>query len=273
MDKTSFEGSTSEFIRVQNGEVLKYPRQIWKESRLYDTLTRDIETSFSVECQILEHLGHHPRIVKYLGRNQGEGDPRGILLAEASHGDLQRYLDQNEAVEAVAYIHHRGVVHADLRPENFLIHETTLMSLDLWLCDFGGSKCDELGVYGGHLPDSGFFDPTLEPSATTQMDIFSIGSVLYAILTGHWPFRGLGVFKSPEEMNDYGNKVDNLFLQGTFPDVDELFAGDIIMKCWKNEYASAENVLQSLQAEMDRAERTRFWLAEWFDWVRSMLSP
>lgn len=159
-----------------------------------------------------------------------------------------------QAVEAVAYIHRCGVIHADLRSENFLIHETAPKPLDLWLCDFCGSRCDKLDVYGGNLPDSGFFDPRLEPSATMQMDVFSIGSVLYAILTGHWPFRDRGSFQSPEEMNDYGNEVENLFLQGIFPDVSGLFAGNVIIKCWKNEYANAENVLQHLQAEMDIAK-------------------
>lgn len=305
METTTYEGSTSQFVRVQKGEVLKYPRQIWEKSKLYDTLTKDIDISFSVERQILERLEYHPRIVKwaqtlltmdiqvtnimsrYLGPNQGEGDPRGVLLAEASHGNLQQCLDENkaerkitlatrkkwclQAVEAITYIHQRGIVHADLRPENFLIHQTTPMSLDLWLCDFGGSKCDELDIYGGHLPDSGFFDPRLEPCATTQMDIFSTGSVLYAILTDHWPFQESGTFKSPEEMNDYGNKVDNLFLQGIFPNVGSLFAGDIIMKCWTNQYASAETLLQSLQAEMDRTECRRFWLANLLEWFYSKI--
>ncbi|RDA88202.1 hypothetical protein CP532_6794 [Ophiocordyceps camponoti-leonardi (nom. inval.)] len=210
MAEAEFEGSTSELLRVREGVVLKYPRQIWRESKLYTFLTESINTSFSVERQILETLEHHPRIVKW-------------VLA----------ISRRVAVEAVAYIHRRGVIYADLRPENFLVYETTPTSPDLWLCDFGGSKCDELGVYGGHLPDSGFFDPRLEPSATVKMDLFGVGSILYTILTGHWPHRGPGPYESPEEIDAYEEKVDRLFQQGTFPDRIRHRAGVASVSMWK----------------------------------------
>ncbi|EQK98442.1 Protein kinase-like domain protein [Ophiocordyceps sinensis CO18] len=259
---SAFEGSTSELFRVGDGIVLKQPRVILRASKLYDNLTRGIDTSFSVEQQILEILDH-PRIVRYLGRNNGQGDPRGILLAEANHGNLQRYLDEHskipmsvrkswclQAVEAIAYIHHRGVIHSDLRPENFLIHATTPGTLDMLLCDFGGSTCDRLGLDGGHLPDPGFYDPNSGAESTHQTDIFSIASVLYVILTGHWPYRGPGPFKTGKEMEDYGLEVDDLFERGRFPDVDGLFAGEVILKCWRNEYASADDVLDDVRKLM-----------------------
>ncbi|KAJ3578069.1 hypothetical protein NPX13_g2494 [Xylaria arbuscula] len=133
---------------------------------------------------------------------------RGLLLAEASHGSLQRYLEENhdtistpirrkwcrQVVESIAYIHGRGVIHSDLRPDNFLVHAITPKSLDLWLCDFGGSTCEKLGLDGKHLPDPGFFNPNSEWVSTTATDIFSVGSILYAILTGHWPYRAPGPF-------------------------------------------------------------------------------
>ena len=46
-----------------------------------------------------------------------------------------------------------GVIHSDLRPENFLVDASTPTSFDLWLCDFGESVCKELDIDGGSLPD------------------------------------------------------------------------------------------------------------------------
>lgn len=69
-----------------------------------------------------------------------------------------------------AYIHRQGVLHPDLRPEDSLVHGAKPLSLDLWLCDFGGSYCETPGLDGGHLPDPGFFDPNAESVSIPTID-------------------------------------------------------------------------------------------------------
>ncbi|KAF5017626.1 hypothetical protein F66182_10426 [Fusarium sp. NRRL 66182] len=256
----SFRGSTSRFYRVDGG-ILKCPVEVWKESRAFEKLTDDIANSFAVERQILDMLGDHPRIVKYRG---WQDKPQGLLLAEASHGNLQQYLEDNgdaipsfvrkkwcrQVAESIAYIHRQGVIHSDLRPENFLVHAITPTSLDLWLCDFGGSTCEKLGLDGKHLPDPGFFDPNSAWVSQPAIDIFSVGSILYTILTGHWPYRSPGPFETVEDMEIYDQQVEDLFRQRKFPSVEGLFGGGIILACWMNKYTSADDVLQALDLEM-----------------------
>lgn len=133
-----------------------------------------------------------------------EPQDKGLLLCEASHGNLQEYINTKNAsidpslrkqwcyqsIDAVAYVHSRGVIHSDLRPENFLVHENEINgSLDLLLCDFGGAVCDELELDGNALPNDPFYDHTQGVEITPALDIFSFGSVIYTILTGHWPYR------------------------------------------------------------------------------------
>lgn len=95
--------------------------------------------------------------------------PKGLLFVEASAGNLQAYLDRNnesisiscrmkwrtQAAEATQYTHAKGVIHSDLRPENYLLHADANGFLNLYLTDFGGWTCGEID--GGHLSDSGFF--------------------------------------------------------------------------------------------------------------------
>lgn len=205
-------------------------------------------------------------LLRYLGYQDTTGMPQGLLLTEASHGNLQHYIDENfrfitpslqkkwcrQTAESIAYLHSQGVIYSDLRPDNFLVHATSASaaSLDIWLCDFGGSTCEELGLDGGHLPDAGFFDPTQEYLSTPATDIFSLGSIFYTIMTGHWPYKSPGPFKTMEEMDEYDQRVDLLFKEGKFPDVGGLVGGKVIMGCWTKKYSSAEQILRSLEVEM-----------------------
>lgn len=114
----------------------------------HEAVAEQVRRTFSVEVGILQRLGSHPRIVRYVVYSYGNryscsliGIPRylgeqsnGVLLGEASHGNLQAYINASnlsielfqrkewcrQAAEAVAYIHSRGAIHSDLRPETSL---------------------------------------------------------------------------------------------------------------------------------------------------------
>lgn len=136
-----------------------------------------------------------------------------------------------------------------MRPDNFLIHGTWPLDLDLWLCDFGGSTCKDLDVSGNALPDAGFFDPNSDWTPSPAVDVFSLGSVLYTILTGHWPFRGPGgQFSTMGGMEDYEIAVDDHFRRGSFPSVEGLWGGEIILGCWTYKFLDAQDVMAEVLA-------------------------
>jgi len=198
-------------------------------------------------------------IVRYLGQ---EG--RGLLLGQASHSNLQDYIDNNPSIdlrqriiwcrqltEAVSYIHSHGVVHSDLRPRNVLVHETAPGSRDLLLCDFGGSTCDELGLDGGCLPDGPFYHPVFGLESTPALDIFGLGSLFYTILTGRWPYRSSSrPPKTIDEKIAYEKEVAEAFNQEKYPDLTRVIGGSVILACWMKQYSTAEEVLHALRREM-----------------------
>jgi serine/threonine protein kinase len=188
-----------------------------------------------------------------------------LLFTEANHGDLQRYLDNHsediseslrlkwclKAAEAIAYIHSKGVIHSDLRPENFLLHvRDDGLSPELLLCDFGGSYC-KIGdkvIDGGHLPDTGFFNPNSEWASNRETDIFALGSIFYIIMTGHWPYKSPGPFVDVEEWEEYDEKVNELFMNTEFPPVGNLVGGDIILDCWTEKIRDAGVIVARYEA-------------------------
>ncbi|CAG7929304.1 unnamed protein product [Penicillium olsonii] len=246
-NETLSQGSTSLIVRMKPGVVVKCPRYSWWHSKTADAhpFVKDIKRSFEVEEQLLDILGAHPRIIRYIGVSE---EPRGLLFGEASDGNLQAYIDQHDAIdlglrlkwccqaaEAVHYIHRKGVIHSDLRPENFLLHSDSKDKLDLLLCDFGGSTSGDID--GGHLPDSGFFNPCRPWVSTEAVDIFSLGSIFYTIMTGHWPYKSPGPFKSVAEKDDYDELVDTLFASQKYPPIDTLPGGTVMQGCWTERYA------------------------------------
>jgi serine/threonine protein kinase len=191
------------------------------------------------------------------------------LFVEASHGNLQVVLDQkqginidlrikwlHQAIEAISYIHSRGVIHSDLRPDNFLIYGP---EMDLRLCDFGGSTCKELNLSGNKLPDAGFFNPESKWEPSFAIDIFSLGSVLYTIITRHWPFReneSGGQFETLEEMEVYGDYVEEQFANHRFPDTEQIYKGEIILGCWTAQFPSIKDLNSTMTSSL-KSRRAR----------------
>ncbi|GAB0138420.1 hypothetical protein EsDP_00006655 [Epichloe bromicola] len=235
--------------RLEGNIVLKYPRYAWwdfPDAEQKHRAVQEAKTSFLIEGEILKVLGDHPRIVKFLGQS----DPEGFRFAEADKGNLQQYINNwfptmtpeiqaawcLQATEAIAYLHSKGVIHSDLRPENYLLYSCPDGRADIRLCDFGGSTYGKL--VGLNIPDPGFFDPRKAPSSTEATDIFSLGSVFYTIMSGHWPHWVDG-----EDLFAYGCRVDELFEKGEFPMVSNLYGGSIIQGCWNDQYMTANDLL------------------------------
>ena len=113
----------------------------------------------------------------------------GLPIDRAS-GDINIKLDRfNEVCEAVKYAHQNLVVHRDLKPSNILVDTNGRAKL----LDFGSAKL----LADADVTQTGFNMITLsyaspeqlrgEP-ATTLSDVYSLGAILYQLITGEKPF-------------------------------------------------------------------------------------
>jgi eukaryotic-like serine/threonine-protein kinase len=157
---------------------------------------------FRREARAVAQLSH-PHVVGVI--DAGEDDNRPYIVLEYVEGetlkDRIRRLGRLPISEAVAYAieiaralgaaHARHIVHRDVKPQNVLIDEEGSAKVT----DFGIARTlDEEGLTadGRVLGTTDYVSPeqALGQPVTGQSDLYSLGVVLYEMLTGEVPFRG-----------------------------------------------------------------------------------
>ncbi|TYQ16190.1 UNVERIFIED_CONTAM: serine/threonine protein kinase/GAF domain-containing protein/predicted ATPase [Acetivibrio alkalicellulosi] len=176
--------------------------------------TRYIEDiiRFKKEVHIISRL-NHPNIIKVYDMGDYTGVP--YIVTEFLHGESLDDLIKrgkifsieesmtiiNQLTEALSYVHSKSIIHRDLKPGNIFL-ENISDKLNVKLLDFGMSNILELGEISGQEEVVGTFG-YMSPEATgilnrridERSDLYSLGVVFYAMMTGVPPFRGSDVNK------------------------------------------------------------------------------
>ena len=170
---------------------------------LHEQYTRDEDyvERFRREARAVAQLTH-PNIVTVIDR--GEQDGRQFIVFEFVEGQnlkelsAQGPLDPREAIRltlqvahALSFAHARGLVHRDVKPQNVLLNDDGQAKVT----DFGIARSlDVHGVTqtGTVLGTSDYIAPEQArgQKVDPKTDIYSLGAVLYELLTGEVPFSG-----------------------------------------------------------------------------------
>jgi non-specific serine/threonine protein kinase/serine/threonine-protein kinase len=159
---------------------------------------------FVTERQILADLDH-PNIARLIDGGTTENGLPFFVMEYIEGINITRYCDQRElpttdrlklfcqVCAAVQYAHQNLVVHRDLKPSNIMVtKEGTPKLLDFGIAKVlsGASSVEVTASIGRVLtPEYASPEELRGLSVTTSSDVFSLGVVLYELLSGHRPFN------------------------------------------------------------------------------------
>ncbi len=182
---------------------------------------------FESELQALAMMDH-PRIAKVFEAGTSEGGRPYFVMEYIPGIPITDYCDQNEVsleerlrlfqkiCDAVQYAHQKAIIHRDLKPSNILVmkhgEETVPKIIDFGLAKSLGHQLTEqslLTEQGMLLGTPEYMSPEQADPATldvdTRSDIYSLGVILYRLLTGSIPvdiseFRRVANFAALESI-------------------------------------------------------------------------
>ncbi len=175
--------------------------KVLKDSLRYDL---DLKEKFNKEAQAAAKLSHN-NIVSIF--DVGEIDGLNYIVMEYIDGiTLKEYISQNKPIHwkvarniaiqigmALEHAHANGIIHRDIKPHNILITKDNVIKV----ADFGiaSAVSSETVVAGGSNAAMGsvhYISPEQARGGyvTETTDIYSLGVIMYEMVTGQLPFDG-----------------------------------------------------------------------------------
>jgi tetratricopeptide (TPR) repeat protein len=168
-------------------------------------LNAEGEARIRREAQAMGRLGDHPNIVPVYDIGEEDGQPY-LVTQLMGGGDVEGLIEKapdhrvpletarqiaNQTCQALEYAHAKGIVHRDLKPGN------------VWLTADGTAKLGDFGLAvaldRSRLTQAGMMVGTVSymppeqatgGDVTPRSDLYSLGAMLYELVTGRPPFIG-----------------------------------------------------------------------------------
>ena len=219
---------------------------------------REFVERFRLEASHAAGL-QHPNVVGIFDRGEFDGTyyiAMEYLEGETLKARLAAGLSVPEALRiarqvlaAARYAHKRGVIHRDIKPHNVIVdHEGNAKVADFGIARAGGSEITEVGSIRGTAQ---YLSPEQAQGkqAEAPSDLYSIGVVIYEMLTGRVPFEADSAvavaLKQVSETPEPPSKLN--------PDVSPALDAVVMRALEKDPARRFENADEFLTA-LDRAE-------------------
>ncbi len=201
-------GMSRVFLAIRDDDEIQ--QQVAVKVLKWGTSTREAVRRFRRERQILAHV-EHPFVARFLDAGTTDDDLPYVVMEHVEGQPITRYCETHrlsirerlqlfrKVCSAVQFAHQNLIIHRDLKPGNVLVTTTGTPKL----LDFGIAKLLPEDPLSSVAPTQSYLTATgLQPmtlayaspeqirggSITTSSDVYSLGVILYQLLTGLRPY-------------------------------------------------------------------------------------
>ncbi len=222
---------------------------------------KESRSRFKREARAAAQL-NHPNIITIHEVSEFKGQPF-IAMEHVQGGSLSNYISDRklsteeilelaiQISEGLAEAHNQGVIHRDIKPSNILVSDRGRAKI----VDFGLASVQKRGFTPrpGLIVGTAFYmspEQAQGIEVDARADLFSLGVVLYKVLTGKAPFKGknLGdifeaiLHKEPLPMSEYSSGI---------PLELERIVSRLLEKKIEQRYQSANDLCTELRYTLD----------------------
>ena len=233
---------------------------------------------FVVEAQAAGRLSH-PGIVTMFDVREDEPEP--YLVMEYVKGQSLQELVSREnrtlplsttlrliqkLAEALHYAHAQGVIHRDVKPANILVDENGHAKI----ADFGIAKLNQtnLTLHGQVLGSPAYMAPEQleDGDVDSRSDLFSLGVILYYMLTGHRPFQGNSTTTVCFKLVNHEPLPVSSFQANLSPELD-----DIVLRAMAKDPAQRYQTGMAMASDIERLREISGFAKPKNDWTATNL--
>lgn len=237
-----------------------------KVENLSEEAATEYEHRFRTEARSAARL-QHPNIVSVYDSDR-DGDIAFLVMEYIQGDDLKHHLDKGvrysleqslkmirDLLSALDYAHKQGIVHRDIKPANLLIEPGGRVKLT----DFGVARIQDSGEA---TRTQGSMVGTLKYMAPEQVqgqkidsraDLFSVGVVLYQLLTDKRPFDGDNDFSIIHQIIGHHPPPPSS-INARLPAAIDAVVARALAKNRDERFATARDFASALQSAIRRAE-------------------
>ncbi len=233
-------------------------RRAYVAIKVVDGYTADM-TLLRRENEMMRVL-QHEHIVPCLDAGR-DGRYYYLVMPYLQGGTLEDMLDESvltleeacvvleQLTRALAYVHALGILHRDIKPTNILFDR----DYHLYLTDFGiASWLGEEPVRNGHVMGTPhYMAPELfDGYVDARSEVYSVGILLYQLLTGSLPFDGPSYWKICLHQRETQPLAPS-FLNASIPRSVERVILGALEKDPRRRYQTVEDLLCAYQKALD----------------------